>query len=431
MARNPKAVWTLLLILAIILGYWALQPGEPRRVVDEAALLTPSQEARLSEYHRFLLQDHDIDYRVVLTRNSGDIGRFSLEAFERTHTGAESRTGHGLLLVVDAGQDQVRIEVSQSLEGILPDTFVAYVEQRQMTPFFAAGRVADGILATSELIISRVGQADVPMEEPAEPLPVKAAGAGATAPASLRQPVIASPPPLLGEPVPAGSAPERTLGEYFAALAARNSSPDLDLFTSASREMMAGQVITAGQMDNVIKTYRTCTPEPARISEDGRHAVIRYPLAQRQCSPWFLARSEDGGWRLDLATQRHAIRYGRNNAWRFWTKRTPYQFAFSDWGFDQNGYPLPIRWGISANGMRDRTGVVIVRLVEGAPAASLGFRVGDWLQSWNGEDIRDHRHFAWLMNQAKSGEPVSIHLVRGGEEMMLEMKAPPRPSVGR
>jgi uncharacterized protein len=62
-------------------------------------------------------------------------------------------------LVIDADQDLVRLEVSYALVGAFPDAFVAYVEQRQMAPFFERGRVADGILATTEMIVTRAQNA--------------------------------------------------------------------------------------------------------------------------------------------------------------------------------------------------------------------------------------------------------------------------------
>ena len=36
---------------------------------------------------------------------------------------------------------------------------VAYIEQRQMVPFFRAERIADGILATTELIVAQANEA--------------------------------------------------------------------------------------------------------------------------------------------------------------------------------------------------------------------------------------------------------------------------------
>jgi hypothetical protein len=39
-----------------------------------------------------------------------------------------------------------------------------------------------------------------------------------------------------------------------------------------------------------------------------------------------------------------AIRFGRNNAWRLVPSANhPYGFAFNDWVFDRNGFPIRTR----------------------------------------------------------------------------------------
>jgi hypothetical protein len=42
---------------------------------------------------------------------------------------------------------------------VFTEAFVAYLEQRQMAPFFRENRVADGILAATELIVARAEDA--------------------------------------------------------------------------------------------------------------------------------------------------------------------------------------------------------------------------------------------------------------------------------
>jgi uncharacterized protein len=121
----------------------------------------------------------------------------------------------------------------------------------------------------------------------------------------------------------------------------RNTRPDLDLYSRATRELLADRVMTPAQMDGVARVYRACRAEPVRIDATGEHAVLRYPPGARPCSPWLLLR-EDDGWRLDLATASRAIRFGRDNSWRFAAGApADYAFAFSDWSFDAHGFPKP------------------------------------------------------------------------------------------
>lgn len=103
--------------------------------------------------------------------------------------------------------------------------------------------------------------------------------------------------------------------------------------------MLRRWVMTPAQMDNIVKTYRRCHAETARVDPGRRYAVIRYPVDERQCAPWFFERI-DGGWALDLTMMQRALRFGRDNSWHFDpTAEHPYLYAFGDWSFDARGYP--------------------------------------------------------------------------------------------
>src|SRR5690606_16656451 len=127
---------------------------------DRSSLLSAPQRTGIAQYHAALLDGHDIDYRVLTLDDGGDINRSSYRYFNDAGIGEQSRRGRGLLLVIDTALDRVRLEVSTSLEGVYTDAFVAYVQNRQMTPFFRESRVADGILATTELIVGRAQEAE-------------------------------------------------------------------------------------------------------------------------------------------------------------------------------------------------------------------------------------------------------------------------------
>jgi uncharacterized protein len=312
-------------------------------VDDGAALMSRDQRARVAEHHGYLLQDFDIDYRVVTARDVGDISRFAVVRFADLGVGEASASGRGLLLVIDPTQDRVRLEVGYALEGVFPDAFVAYVEQRQMVPFFRAGRVADGILAATELIVTRAQRAAANAGFEGEAWMAGSGGGGATANADIGQGWTNDGDGGMssaGSKTAAGRSPEETLGRYLAAMAARNGDPGLPLYTDATQGLLRNWVMTPAQMSNVARTYRGCTSEPARKDASGDLAVIRYPAAQRQCAPWFFRRGARG-WALDLTMMQKAIRFGRSNAWRFDPAADhPYRFAFADWRFDGNGFPL-------------------------------------------------------------------------------------------
>ena len=321
--------------------------GAPGLVADEAGLMSPTERDRLAEYHAYLLTDHDIDYRVVTGRDLGEIDAFAVQRFEAFAETGRSASGRGLLLVVDATQNLVRLEVSYALEGVFPDAFVAYIEQRQMTPFFARDRVADGILAATELIVTRAQHAAAQAGFESEAWALGSGGAGATTTARLGAGAApASPTPenaghgeRAAGGASAGRTPRETLAAYFTAMDARNDDPDLALYTPATRRMLRGWVMTPAQMDNVVRSYRACHAEAPRLGPEGRRAVIRYPIAERACAPWFFEKIDDA-WHLDLTMMQTAIRFGRSNAWHFdLSVRHPYAYAFDDWTFDSHGFP--------------------------------------------------------------------------------------------
>lgn len=312
-------------------------------VRDGAALMSQDQSAEIAEHHGYLLQDYDIDYRVLTAADVGDISHFAVRQFADLGVGEASATGRGLLLVIDPVQDRVRLEVGYALEGVYPDAFIAYVEHRQMVPFFRAERVADGILAATELIVTRAQRAAANAGFEGEAWMAGSGGGGATADADIGQGWTneANAGGSAGAAVTAaGPTPEVTLGRYLSAMEARNVDSGLAFYTPETQSMLQNWVMTPAQMTNVARTYRSCTPEGVRIGASGGLAVIRYPASQRQCAPWFFRRSASG-WTLDLTMMQKAIRFGRSNAWRFdMSASHPYGFAFADWRFDRNGFPL-------------------------------------------------------------------------------------------
>ena len=306
---------------------------------DGARLFTETQSRLLAEHHGYMAADHGIDYRVVTGRELGDIDRRAADAIAKLRIGESPEARRGLLLIVDAESDLVRLEVGYGLEGVFPDAFVAYVEARQMVPFFQAGRVADGILATTELIIARVQRAKAGGGYEGEAWFAGSGGGGAKSKAEIGA-GYERPAPGVTTSARAGRSPGETLAAYLAAMEAHDAAADSALYTPESRAMLARWVMTRAQMDNVVKTYRGCGTATERRDSSGALAVLRYPIAARQCSPWFFQRAGDD-WQLDLTMMQSAIRFGRDNSWRLVPGVPhPYVFAFDDWRFDGNGFPV-------------------------------------------------------------------------------------------
>ncbi|WP_301102985.1 TPM domain-containing protein [Propionivibrio sp.] len=424
-------------IIALIASLLPACSREPTLINDAARLLSAKQAASVATFHHYLLADHDIDYRVLTLTQGGDLNRYTSQQFQALKVGSASKGGRGLLLVLDTADNKVRLEVSRSLEAAYPDAFIAYIEQRQMTPFFAAGRVADGILATTELIVTRAQHTQTNQGWDDEVWsPAATAGGGATANARLDgAPVpatISDTPnaqkPGQGDSPLAQNSPEVTLQAYLNAMSTRNASPDLDIYSAPTRAMLKQWVVTPAQMDNIVATYRDCHADAVRYDAQQTLAVIRYPVDERMCSPWFFVRQGDR-WQLDLTAMQGLIRFGRDNSWHFDVQlinQHPYQFAFADWGFDNRGYPQKMRWHLTV--ASDQQGHVwVARTGAGSAAEAFGFRQDDRLLRWNGVALTHHEQAMRAMQDAEAGKPVSVDIIRDQQAMRLEGLAPPRP----
>lgn len=308
------------------------------QVDDRAMLFSDAQRTHIGQYHAALREAHDVDYRVLALDEGGDINGIAHRYFKDAGIGHLSASGRGLLLVVDAGLDRVRLEVSTSLEGIYTDAFVAYIQHRQLVPFFQTGRVADGIVATTELIVARAQDAEAGMGF-APPMPARSMGGGAVAAAGIG--TVDDPAEQYKQQTHeidvAGSTPLQVVEAYHQAMATRDARPDLPIYSADTRRMLRNWVVTPAQMDNVVRAYRNCAADGVRIQAD--LAVVRYDVEQRQCAPYFLRR-EDGGWKLDLGAASSLIRFNHQNQWRFQTSIAhEYRFAFEDWRIGGNGVP--------------------------------------------------------------------------------------------
>ena len=329
---------TFFFLLSLAAGCAPTSSDDVALVADQAALLQPRQRSRIATFHALLREDFDIDYRVVTTEEATDIDVYSASLFEELAAGGLSRSGRGLLLVIDPTHDRVRLEVGYALEGTFTDAFAAYVEQRQMVPFFQSSRVADGILATTEMIVTRAQRAAKNAGLESEVWLAGSGGGGASTQARIGD----APPDRVFETrarLHSGNSPTEVLTQYFARMQDRDGNPDLDIYTPATRAMLRDWVMTPAQMDNILKSYRRCQAEPERIDSGGRYGVIRYPIGQRQCATWFF-KHVDGTWALDLTMMQEAIRFGRDNSWHFERGvEHPYAYAFLDWSFDSQGFP--------------------------------------------------------------------------------------------
>ncbi len=146
-------------------------PALTGRVVDQANLLDPAQEAALTAKLQ-ALQEQTNRQVVVATLGSlegYDIADYGYQLGRKWALGqdgkGESEKDNGTILIVAPKERKMRIEVGYGLEPVLTDGFSSSVIRNDITPRFKAGDFSGGINAGVDKIIT---QLRLPPEEAAK-----------------------------------------------------------------------------------------------------------------------------------------------------------------------------------------------------------------------------------------------------------------------
>jgi uncharacterized protein len=129
-------------------------PALTGRVVDEAELLTVSDRASLSASLADL-EAKTTDQLVVVTLKSlrgATIEDYGYQLGRSWRIGQKDKNS-GVLLIVDAAERKVRIEVGYGLEGTLTDAATKLIIENVILPAFKTGNFAGGITSGTNQII--------------------------------------------------------------------------------------------------------------------------------------------------------------------------------------------------------------------------------------------------------------------------------------
>jgi uncharacterized protein len=130
------------------------------RVVDQAELLTPAEEASLSAELATLEQRTSDQFVVVTIPTLGgrDIADYSRDLGNHWRLGHAGRN-NGVLLVVAPAEHRVRIAVGDGLVSALSNQRTQEIVNHDLLPQFSAGRWFEGIRSGSRSIIGALTQA--------------------------------------------------------------------------------------------------------------------------------------------------------------------------------------------------------------------------------------------------------------------------------
>jgi uncharacterized protein len=169
-----KALGLMIALLLALTGQAAVAQNFPKltgRVVDQADLLDPQQEAALTAKLAGL-ETRTKRQLVVATLSS-------LEGYEISDYGyrlgrewalgqdgkGEAEKDNGAILIIAPNERRMRIEVGYGLEPILTDGLSSTIIRNDITPRFKAGDFAGGIHAGVDRIVT---QLELPAEEAAK-----------------------------------------------------------------------------------------------------------------------------------------------------------------------------------------------------------------------------------------------------------------------
>ena len=150
----------LLLLLCLWAGTAAQAQQFPKltgRVVDQANLLSPADEAALTQKLEGLEQASS---RQLVVATVPDLQGYPIEDYGyklgRAWGIGQNEANNGTILLVAPTERKVRIEVGYGLEPILTDALSSLIVQNQILPRFKAGDYPGGINAGADAIIEQL-----------------------------------------------------------------------------------------------------------------------------------------------------------------------------------------------------------------------------------------------------------------------------------
>ena len=312
-------------------------------VDDQAELLSPEQRERIAALNQRLLEDLDIHFLVVTLESPAvDLDAKAVELFDARALGEKTSSARGMLFLVDPKGKAVRLETGYDLEGIFTDAFAGYVEREQMLPFFAAGRIAPGIEATVEMLVTRALKANEDGDDTLAwngktPKGHLSGGGGAKTDIHVGDQLPEKSASPLARDFGPQPSPMQALDKYLQVLSQHIKDPDLGIYTPRTRDFFRQWVVTNAQQDNGLRSLERVVQAAETLVEDDL-GVIRFPVEDRHASPYFLEKG-DQGWMLDFYAMNQLIRFNHKNQWHFVKTEHKFSFAFTDLRFDKHGFP--------------------------------------------------------------------------------------------
>ncbi len=125
-------------------------------IVDNANVIDPATRTKLETIYKNLKERADIEYAVVTVPTTGetDIFDYSLAIARGWGIGSKEGDKAGLLLVVAVNDRKYFTQISDHLEGDLPDGIVGQIQRERLVPQFRRGNYSQGIYDTVQAYLA-------------------------------------------------------------------------------------------------------------------------------------------------------------------------------------------------------------------------------------------------------------------------------------
>src|SRR2546425_9832766 len=129
-------------------------------VVDYAKVIDPETRSKLESIYVNLKERANIEFAVVTVDTTGDqdIFDYSLAVARGWGIGAKGGDKAGLLLLVAINDRKYFTQVSDHLEGDLPDGLVGQIQRERLVPQFKRGNYSQGIYDTVQAYVATLAE---------------------------------------------------------------------------------------------------------------------------------------------------------------------------------------------------------------------------------------------------------------------------------
>lgn len=300
------------------------RPQKQRYLFDYADLLDHFNEG-VERYLDSIRQRYGIEALLVTVPDLGpapSIRALAVDLVNGWRIGGDDR-GRGILLLLSAADQQVKLEVGYQLEDVFTDAFAGYIEDLQLPPYFQQDDIGTGLVAVMEELERRAQIKHQRQYTAASiaSLDRQLLSGGAGAARELRDYTRTDGPPAAAAEAGGATTPAEAWEIMLAKWAGRGEHIDTDIYTGMTRMAMGDPDHPDARTRAAVKDWIDTDYE---VLAEADHAVIWFGDREGwNYAPFLFCRTGEG-WQFDIVYQRRLVIMAENPHWKVATGDNPY-----------------------------------------------------------------------------------------------------------